>query len=70
MIFLGCGNPTNQKESNLLNPLIFNQMPRWSFQTSLFRRLMAVGFIFFLVKGLVWLGIGALVYFGLVASGD
>ena len=70
MIFLGCGNPTNQKESNLFNPLIFNQMPRWSFQTSLFRRLMAVGFIFFLVKGLVWLGIGALVYFGLVASGD
>jgi len=45
-------------------------MPRRSFHTSLFRRFMAAGFVFFLVKGLVWLGIGALAYFGFVASGD
>lgn len=45
-------------------------MPRWLFQMSLFRRLMAAGFVFFLIKGLVWLGIGALVYFGFMASGD
>ena len=33
-------------------------MSRCPVQPSLFRRLMAAGFVFFLVKGLVWLGIG------------
>ncbi len=45
-------------------------MSRGPVQPSLFRRLMAVGFVFFLVKGLIWLGIGAAAYFGLTAFGD
>ncbi|MEC7128770.1 MAG: hypothetical protein VX109_04780 [Planctomycetota bacterium] len=45
-------------------------MSRCPVQPSLFRRLMAAGFVFFLVKGLVWLGIGAAAYFGFAASGN
>ena len=63
-------NPTDQKEGRSFNPLIFGPMSRCPVQPSLFRRLMAAGFVFFLVKGLVWLGIGAAAYFGFAASGN
>jgi hypothetical protein len=31
---------------------------------------MAAGFVFFLVKGLLWLGVGAAAYFGFFSSAD
>jgi hypothetical protein len=62
-------NLTNEKKGRSFNPLIFGPMSRCPVQPSLFRRLMAAGFVFFLVKGLVWIGIGAAAYFGFAASG-
>tara|TARA_B100001248_G_C27017862_1_gene290588 strand:+ start:247 stop:465 length:219 start_codon:yes stop_codon:yes gene_type:complete len=62
-------NLTNEKKGRSFNPLIFDSMSRCPVQPSLFRRLMAAGFVFFLVKGLVWIGIGAAAYFGFAASG-